>query len=280
MRFALLAVAVLSAGCLNVGRMESQRSIDELARGINADRDAIVAAAKVNPVAPAIAERIDSMDDKATKIRKWTHLTQADLGRAEGEVDLSDDGQARARAMYEQEIKKREYLRQYGRALAARVGIPIPTPSDASVGDTVADLASKLLGPGVAGVLGVIWRRERKRRKAAEEDRERKRRAVREAIDVIGQSKDTSIRRTASMKQYLLREFADAKMGEYDERIHDLEEPMPVVSNANPQTIRTGTTVQIRPSELLPIDDHRMDAASYVTGPESASDGGKPRHES
>jgi hypothetical protein len=209
---------------MGVGRQESQRSIDELGRGIHTDVDAIVVAARTSPVSPEIAERVSSIDDKATHIRKWTALTRADLGRAEGEVDLSDDGQARARAMYEQEIKKREMMRRYARALAARVGIPIPTPSAESIGDYAQDAAGMIFGPTAAGIFGLIWRRERKRRKQAEQDNERKRRAVREAIDVIGQSRDTSIRRTASMKQYLLREFADAKMGEYDERIEALRD--------------------------------------------------------
>jgi hypothetical protein len=249
MKRALLAVVVLSSGCLNIGRMESQRSIDELGREIHSDVDAIVVAARTSPVSKEIADRVASIDDKATHIRKWTALTRADLGRAEGDVDLSDDGQARARALYEQEIKKREMLARYAHALAGRAGIPVNTPGDAGVGDYVTDAAGMIFGPGIAGVLGLFLRRERKKRKAMEQDNDRKRRAIREAIAVIGQSKDTSIRQTAAMKSYLLEEFADAKMVEYDDRIREIRQgPMFHSEPVNAERFKS---------------DHSMDAANY-----------------
>jgi hypothetical protein len=40
---------------------------------------------------------------------------------------------------------------------------------------------------------------------------------------VIGQSKDTKIRKTAALKRYLLEEYAEMKREEYDDRAREIE---------------------------------------------------------
>jgi hypothetical protein len=254
MKRTALVFVILLTGCMYEGRKISQSSIDGLGREIHKDVDAIVVAARANPVSPEIADRIASIDNHSTQIRKWTNLTKADLGRAEGDVDLTPDGQARARALYEAEIAKRNALKD----LAARAGIPIKTPDDASAGEYATGIAKVIFGPTAAGILGLFLRRERKKRKQAEGEAERKRRAVREAIAVIGQSKDTSIRQTAAMKSYLLREFADAKMVEYGDRIQEIEQgPMFHSEPVNADRFKVEGGAADGKTEMLPMNDER-----------------------
>jgi hypothetical protein len=215
-----LVVVSVFAGCMTEGRKIAQESIARLADRQMGSAAKVAEYSRTNPVQPELARLVTSMDEDAYGIKRWTTLTQADFGRAAGEVDLSDEGQARAQAMYEREIAKRNALR----AVAARAGLPIESPNgETEVGD-VAEMGLKyVLGPAGASIFGLLWRGAKKKQRKAEELADRRRRAAREAIQVIGSSKDTEIRKTAAMKRHLLEEYGEMKREEYDERAREIE---------------------------------------------------------
>jgi hypothetical protein len=240
--FVIVSICLfLLAGCMSEGRKISQESIAQFAGRQQETYEKIVEASRTNPVPEPVARLVATMDEDAYRITKWTKLTQADLGRATGDIDLEDDAQARARAMYEREISARNAIK----TAAARAGLPVETPESEGVAGQAEDLAKVVLGPVGASIFGMLWRHERKKKKLAEEKAERKQRAAREAISVIGQSHDTGIRKTAAMKQHLLQEFAELKMEEYEDRVREIEN-----GTTTPASSRAPTTVV--PADPLP----------------------------
>lgn len=227
---ALVLLFIFSAGCLDEGRMASQESIKQLAQRQIETVGKIVEVSRATPVPAEIAPLVGDLEEDAYSITKWTRLTQADFGRANpDDVGLDDDSQARLRALYERETK----IRNAAKAAAARAGLPV-TPGGEG-GGSILDLltpGNSAKGAGVAiTALSILmkFRSDKKRKKTeseldeAKKRRDRAKRAAREAIQVIGQSEDTKIRKTAALKKHLLEEFAEAKQEDYAERIRAID---------------------------------------------------------
>jgi hypothetical protein len=114
-----LVVVVFLGGCLSAeGRKVSQESIAKFAERQMETAGKIVEISRATPVEPELARLVTSMDEDAYHIKQWTTLTQSDLGRATGDVLLDDESQARARAMYETEIARRNAIRSAAARLA------------------------------------------------------------------------------------------------------------------------------------------------------------------
>jgi hypothetical protein len=227
MRKLAVVAALLCVGCLSEGRKVSQASIEGFAQRIEKKYDEIAVISRTQPVTPDVARVVESIADDAAQIRKWTDITKVDFGRVEDPVPLDAESQAEARADYTRETETRDRIKR----AAAAAGLPIePPPEEEEAPTDIFGLVQMIAGPGIAGVLGGLYKRQRKRTQAAEEKarreeeaKERKAAAVREAIHVIGQSSDTTIRKTAAIKPHLVREFAEEKAREYEDRIESLE---------------------------------------------------------
>lgn len=218
-------VALLAAGCLTEGRKASQESIRLLAARQMDAAARVVEISRAEPVSPAVADVVSDMFEDAQEITKWTALTISDFGRVSSDISLDGDTQASKRALYEREIA----LRQAASG-AVKETLGITSDDGGALGIDPASALELLAGPIVGGIGAILWRRERKKKRAAEvetsatkDDLATSRQAVREAIQVIGQSKDTGIRKTAAQRANLLREFAKIKQEEYDERVDEIE---------------------------------------------------------